>query len=201
MDSVVALFETIMARLPSLEILSCVTLSSRPDIGLSLLATQTGIKTGISLNHMPRYQPREGGVVVSVDLLMTAVAGGWNWKKPSANLPFLEMSLSWVVNALPATRVSPFTGAVEHQVVCMEVEDKRRAPSSMWRRAIRHGEGSGLELGMEQSIYDWLMVRMCALIFCWEKEEEALMYIYRNTTENTKDMNSIHATRIACMSS
>jgi len=48
-------------------------------MGFSLLATQTGVKTGILLNHMPRYQPGEEVVVTSVDLLMLDDGtGGWN---------------------------------------------------------------------------------------------------------------------------
>ena len=93
MDSAVLalLFKMAMMRLPSLENFSCVNLSSGYVMGLSLLAIQTGVKTGILLNHMPIYQPRED----KVDLLMIVVPGaGWNWKKPNANLPFFDMSFS-----------------------------------------------------------------------------------------------------------
>ena len=87
MDSAVLalLFKMAMMRLPSLEIFS-----SGYVMGFSLLAIQTEVKTGILLNHMPRYQPRED----KVDLLKLVPGAGWNWKKPSANLPFLDMSLS-----------------------------------------------------------------------------------------------------------
>lgn len=80
MDSVVAFSERRrMARLPSCKNLSCVSLSSGSVMGFSLLATQTGVKTGILLNHMPRYQPGEEVVVTSVDLLMLDDGtGGWN---------------------------------------------------------------------------------------------------------------------------
>ena len=44
-DLVLVLFK-VMTRLPSLEILSWATLSSDSVMGLSLLATQTGVKTG-----------------------------------------------------------------------------------------------------------------------------------------------------------
>ena len=72
----VALFK-MMTRLPFLEILSCASLTSVSVMGLSLLATQTVVRTGILLNHMPRYQPGEEVVVVTVlgDLLILPVAG------------------------------------------------------------------------------------------------------------------------------
>ncbi|XBJ13590.1 hypothetical protein VPH35_005739 [Triticum aestivum] len=103
-----------MTRLPTLEILSCVELMLGWAMGSSLLATHTVVKTGILLNHMPRYQ------LLLDDLLMVLAAG---WKKPSANLPFLEMSLSPTVNAWPAMRVS-FAGAGEEQ----QDVGKRRSP-------------------------------------------------------------------------
>lgn len=116
-----------MTRLPSLEILSCVRLGLGSMIGSSLLATHTVVKTGILSNHMPRYQS-ELGEVVSLDLLRVVLLGGWNWKKPSANLPFAETSLSPTVSTWPAARVSPL--AEEHGGVACK---SRRRPSNMWR--------------------------------------------------------------------
>ena len=112
-----------MVRLPSLEIFSCVSLGS--VIGCSLLATQTVVKNGMLLNHMPRYQL---GEVVLPDLLVMAAAVGW--KKPSANLPLLETSLSPTASAWPAARVSvvaPAAGAG----ACTEA--RRRRPRGMCR--------------------------------------------------------------------
>ena len=136
MDSVVAFSERRrMARLPSCKNLSCVSLSSGSVMGFSLLATQTGVKTGILLNHMPRYQPGEEVVVTSVDLLMLDDGtGGWNWKKPSANLLFLEMSLSPAASVWPAARVSPFAAAAtmtECKGACYREDKSRRPPSSV----------------------------------------------------------------------
>lgn len=130
MDSVLELCKMAMVRLPSLEILSCVSLRSGSLMGFSLLATHTAVKTGILLNHMPRYQPREDEVMVVVlaDLLMVP-GPGWNWKKPSANLPFLDTSLSPSASVCPAARVSPFAGVARQDGECME--DKRKPPSSM----------------------------------------------------------------------
>jgi hypothetical protein len=116
-----------MTRLPSLEIFSCVWLMLGPMIGVSLLTTHTVVKTGILLNHMPRYQL--GEVVVLVDLLRVSDAVGR--KKPSANLLFLETSLSPTVSTWLAARV-PFVVAAEHRGVCCR-EEKKRSPSSMWR--------------------------------------------------------------------
>jgi hypothetical protein len=102
--------------LPSFVCLSRAIWISDSKMGLSLLRTQTVVKTAILLNHMPRYQPGEEAVVVvvlvSVELPMAPRLEG-NWKKPSANLPFLETSLSSTVRAWPAARVSPFAAAVE----------------------------------------------------------------------------------------
>jgi hypothetical protein len=72
----VALFK-MMTRLPSLEMFSCASLTSVSVMGLSLLATQTVVRTGILLNHMPRYQPGEDVLVVTVlgDLLVLPAAG------------------------------------------------------------------------------------------------------------------------------
>jgi hypothetical protein len=87
---------------------------------------------------MPRYQPRE---LVVVDLLMMAAAGGWNWKKPRANLPFPETSLSPAASACPAARASPFGVAAERVGVCSwEEKRRRRPPSSMTRGGIVDGE-------------------------------------------------------------
>lgn len=133
MDSVLALLLKMMTRLPSLEILSCACLRSWSVMGFSLLAIQTVVKTGILLNHMPRYQPGEEEVVVVVVLGDLLVVPGlcWNWKKPSANLPFLDMSLSPAARASPAARVSPFAVAAK-LVVCKE-EKRRSPPSNMYR--------------------------------------------------------------------
>ena len=62
------------------------------------------------------------------DLLMTAVG----WKKPSANLPFLETSLSPNASAWPAVRVSVAEAAeADHGEVSREV--KRRRVSNICR--------------------------------------------------------------------
>lgn len=116
-----------MTRLPSVEILSCVTLGLGSVIGSSLLATHTVVKTGILSNHMPRYQSGFEEVV-SMDSLRVVLLGGRNWKKPSANLPFAETSLSPTVSTWPAARVSPL--AEEHGVVACK---RRRRPINMWR--------------------------------------------------------------------
>ena len=114
-----------MARLPSLEIFSCVSLGSA--IGCSLLATQTVVKTEMLLNHMPRYQL---GEVVLPDLLVMAAAVGW--KKPSANLPLLETSLSPTASTWPAARVSVVAPAAAAGAgACNEA--RRRRPSGMCR--------------------------------------------------------------------
>uniref|UniRef100_A0A0D9XB98 Uncharacterized protein n=1 Tax=Leersia perrieri TaxID=77586 RepID=A0A0D9XB98_9ORYZ len=105
-----------MARLPSPAIFSFVCSISVPVMGFSLLATQTVVKTGILLNHMPRYQL---GEVMLSDLLV------FGWKKPSANFPFLEMSLSPTVSACAPVRVS---FVAEHQGLPME---KRRRLRNM----------------------------------------------------------------------
>uniref|UniRef100_N1R3P6 Uncharacterized protein n=1 Tax=Aegilops tauschii TaxID=37682 RepID=N1R3P6_AEGTA len=76
---------------------------------------------------MPRYQS-ELWEVVSLDLLRIVLLGGWNWKKPSANLPFAETSLSPTVSTWPAARASPL--AEEHGGVACK---RRRRPSNMWR--------------------------------------------------------------------
>ena len=48
---------------------------------------------------MTRYQLELGEVeVVVLDLLTVVLLGGGNWKKPSANLPFAETSLSLTVS-------------------------------------------------------------------------------------------------------
>ena len=63
------------------------------------------------------------------DLLMTAVG----WKKPSANLPFLETSLSPKASAWPAVRVSVAEAAeADHGEVSREV--KRRRVSNICSR-------------------------------------------------------------------
>ena len=121
-----------MTRLPSLEILSCVRLGLGSMIGSSLLATHTVVQTGILLNHMPRYQSELREVVLlDMDLLTVVLLGGWNWKKPSANLPFAETSLSPTVSTWPAARVSPL--AEEHGGVACK---RRRKPSIMWRGTV-----------------------------------------------------------------
>lgn len=94
-------------------------------MGLSLLAIQTGVKTGILLNHIPRYQPREEEEDKVLDFLTMVSGAGWNWKKPSANLPFLDMSLSPTTSGWPAERVSP-PFAIAAGEVCREEE--RRNP-------------------------------------------------------------------------
>ena len=71
---------------------------------------------------MPRYQLEL--VALLDDLLM--VLGGWNWKKPRTNLPFLETSLPPAARTWPAVRVSLLAATEEEHngVVC-----KRRRPS------------------------------------------------------------------------
>uniref|UniRef100_A0A0A9EF19 Uncharacterized protein n=1 Tax=Arundo donax TaxID=35708 RepID=A0A0A9EF19_ARUDO len=49
------------------------------------------------------------------------------WKKPSANLPFLETSLSPTASTWPAARVS-LAVAAEHRV---SREEKRRSTSNV----------------------------------------------------------------------
>src|SRR4051812_27690700 len=109
-----------MTRLPSLENLSFVELMMGWEMGSSLLATHTTVKTGILLNHMPRYQLE---LVEFWDLLAMLAAG---WKKPNANLPFLDTSLPPTARTWPSARVS-LAGADEEQQqgVC-----KRRSPSN-----------------------------------------------------------------------
>ena len=48
------------------------------------------------------------------------------WKNPSANFPFLEMSLSPMTSSLLPVRVSPFGVAAEHGGMCRE--EIRRSP-------------------------------------------------------------------------
>ncbi|XBJ06641.1 hypothetical protein VPH35_012274 [Triticum aestivum] len=110
-----------MTRLPSLENLSFVELMLEWAMGSSRLATHTTVKTGILLNHMPRYQ-LELELVALWDLLMVVVAG---WKKPSANLPFVETSLSPTASTWPSVRVSPAGADEEQRGVC-----ERRSPST-----------------------------------------------------------------------
>jgi hypothetical protein len=73
---------------------------------------------------MPRYQPVE---VVVLYLLMMAEPG---WKNPSANLPFLEMSLSPTASDSPTARVSSFGVAVEHETGACREENVRRSQKS-----------------------------------------------------------------------
>ena len=87
----VAWFE--MTRLPSPMIVSIDEAGSM--IGFSRLATHTGVSLGTLLNHMPRYQLR----VFWDDLLPV-------WKKPSANLPLLEMMVLFPASTSPDARVS-----------------------------------------------------------------------------------------------
>lgn len=109
-----------MTRLPSFDSFSRVWLSWRSVTGLSLLATQTVVNSEMLLNHMPTYQL---GEVMLPDLLTTL-----GWKKPSVNLPFLDMSLSLTAIDSPARRVS-FTAAAEYGgAPCRE---KRRRPRNM----------------------------------------------------------------------
>jgi hypothetical protein len=83
---------------------------------------------------MPRYQlVRLREVVVFPDLLRRALGADeyWYWKKPRANLPFLETSLWPTVSTLPAARVS-FVIAAEHGGVLYCRAEKKRSKSSMW---------------------------------------------------------------------
>jgi hypothetical protein len=81
------------------------------------------VKTGIILYHTPRYQPGEAVVVY---LLVMAEPG---WKNPSANLPFLEMSLPPTASAWPTARVSSF-GVVEHETGACREENARSSQKS-----------------------------------------------------------------------
>ncbi|BAT13149.1 Os11g0208651 [Oryza sativa Japonica Group] len=104
--------------LPSSEIFICTSLSSGSVIGLSLLATHTVVQTGILLNHMARYQPGE----VTLPYVFAVPSGSAGLKKPSANLPFLEMSFSPTASTCPATIVS---FVAEHDGVCREMTRRR----------------------------------------------------------------------------
>jgi hypothetical protein len=78
--------------------------------GSSRLAIQTGVKTGILLNQMPRYQLETAVVLLLLseeeeDLLAAGVVVVPDGKKPSANLPFLETRVSPTASAWPAARV------------------------------------------------------------------------------------------------
>ena len=75
-------------RLPSWEIVSSSEVVFL--IGLSLFATHAEVNFGTVLNHMPRYQ-----------LAVCPI-----WKKPSAYLPLLEMSLLSTPSAWPSKMVS-----------------------------------------------------------------------------------------------
>ena len=81
---------------------------------------------------MPRYQPGEETTVVMVMVDSPAVRLRFrlclNWKKPSANLPFLETSLSPAASAWPAARVSPIAVAAELGACS---EEKKMRPSSV----------------------------------------------------------------------
>ena len=61
---------------------------------------------------MPRYQLEL--VALLEDLLLMAVLAP-GWKKPSANLPFLETSLPPTASTWPAVRVSSLAAAEEHR--------------------------------------------------------------------------------------
>nr|BAK06825.1 predicted protein [Hordeum vulgare subsp. vulgare] len=81
---------SMMTRFPSLEIAS-----SGEVTGLSPLATHAGVNFGTVLNHTPRYQLEAW----CEDLLL-------GLKKPSANLPLLETSVSLPASTWPAEMVS-----------------------------------------------------------------------------------------------
>ena len=83
-----------MTRLPSWEIMSCNEVVFL--IGLSLFATHAEVNLGTVLNHMPRYQ-----LAVSWEDLLLFVS-----KNPSAYLPFLETSFSFMASSWPAKMVS-----------------------------------------------------------------------------------------------
>ena len=132
MDSVSPEWFT-MTRLQSLDTLSCVRSRLVFVMGCSLLPTHTVVKTGILLNHIPRYQLEL--VALWDNLLMAVLAAGW--KKPRANLPFVETSLPPMASTWPAVRASLLEAAEEHQWgVC-----KRRSPSNNLQRG-----------GMEKSV-------------------------------------------------
>jgi hypothetical protein len=96
-------------------------------MGSSRLPIHTGVKSGTLLNHMPRYQ-LEVAVLLSKDdedLMLLVVPD--DEKKPSANLPFLETSLSPAANAWPALRVSTFAA---QQRLIAGLPCSRKSPSS-----------------------------------------------------------------------
>jgi len=82
-----------ITRLPSRESRSLH--DERLAIGFSRLATQTGVNLGTVLNQIPRYH---FGVLLEE---LRSV-----WKKPSANLPLLDRSLSPLASSRPAEMVS-----------------------------------------------------------------------------------------------
>ena len=127
-DSSVLVLLVTMSLLPFLEILSWATFSSDSVMGLSRLAIQTGVQTGILLNQTPRYHPGEETVLlVAAPPPLPPPGRVWrNWKKPSANLPLRETSLPPAASAWPAARVPPSAAAAG---VCSE-EKKMSAAAS-----------------------------------------------------------------------
>lgn len=85
---------SMMTRFPSSEIASSGEVGL--TTGLSPLATHAGVNFGTVLNHMPRYQLEASR---EEDLLN-------GWKKPSANLPLLEIRVSLPDSPSPAVMVS-----------------------------------------------------------------------------------------------
>ncbi|BAF14696.1 Os04g0420500 [Oryza sativa Japonica Group] len=82
-----------MTRFPSPEIVASGEVG--PVTGSSPLATHAGVSFGTWLNHIPRYQFE----ALWEDLLLVG-------KKPSANLPLLETSMSLPASVSPAEMVS-----------------------------------------------------------------------------------------------
>lgn len=124
-------------RLPSLEIISSGGGEARLEIGLSPLALHTGVNLGTLSNHIPRYVWLE---------LPSPGAGGL--KKPSANLPLLETSLSSLASAWPRERMF-VAGAAEDEVVCREKispqASRRRRMTSYGRKWTELTQISGIE--------------------------------------------------------
>ncbi|KAG0522567.1 hypothetical protein BDA96_07G048600 [Sorghum bicolor] len=87
-------------RLPSWEITSFQDVRLAATTGLSALATHTGVSLGTVWNQIPRYHL--GVLSPSAEKLLWLPA----WKKPSANLPLLDRSVSPPVRPWLGKRVS-----------------------------------------------------------------------------------------------
>ena len=105
----------------------------------SPLALHTGVSLGTLWNHIPRYELE----VVLVELLLLLV-----WKKPSANLPLLETSLSSPASEPPRESVSV---AAEHEGACSDKRNSQRTTRSCMAREV-----CGLEDGRSMGEVDLL---------------------------------------------